>query len=672
MTHPCRMRRGLLIAVISAATASAACARVPVAAATPVVAVVGDATSVITRYQARIPELMAEQDIPGLAVALVDGDQVLWSQGFGHVDRDGSAPVDTDTIFSVQSMSKLFTATAVMRAVQAGRLALDEPITTYLPDFSVHSAFEPHPERKMTLRMLLSHTAGFTHEAPIGNNNELDPGDFDDHVRSISDTWLRFPVGTGYAYSNLGIDLAGYILETVYGQPFAALMREMLLAPLGMNGSTFDRAEIRARTNRAIGHLYPLPHVPLDVPMTAAGGLYTSATDLARFLRFQLNDGSMDGRRVLDPALVAEQRTVPAPDPGARAGYALGVARTGWYAGDNADLLSHGGGSYGFLADLWWLPQLQLGIAILTNSSDHDLQGDLALSILSDVVHEPGSVYHDRLLALPAQAPVVEPDGHWVPPYGLARRVAQLAMQPSGDETTRWARYSGGYRTIGWGLVDPVGQPERFLVESGMPYFESNEDGVVTRQHLSEIEPGLFLADNGETLDLRRQPPTWRNLELARVTGPAPWQWGLLGVTGLVAFGWLVAATASTMRRRRRARSAEEPAARQARLRLVAGAVAVTTAILALGTVMLLSALPGLVDAGFLGWLEFPLLQRLLLHLPLALTVAASGLAVLCAFGWAGRWWSRYVRLRYGALAITAVALTAQLAAWHLVGWGLS
>ena len=178
------------------------------------------AATVIASYRARIPELMAEQGIPGLAVALVDKDLTLWVEGFGHVDRRGSAPVNADTIFSVQSMSKLFTATAVMQAVAAGRLDLDEPITTYLPGFTVHSAFEEHPERKITLRMLLSHTAGFTHEAPIGNNNELEPGDFDDHVRSISKTWLRFPVGTGYAYSNLGIDLAGYILERVEGKPF--------------------------------------------------------------------------------------------------------------------------------------------------------------------------------------------------------------------------------------------------------------------------------------------------------------------------------------------------------------------------------------------------------------------------------------------------------------------
>src|SRR5262245_50736575 len=184
---------------------------------------------VIASYEAKIPELMAQEHIPGLALALVDGDRVVWQQGFGYRDSDGGTPVTVDTIFSVQSISKVFTATAVMQAVQAGRLDLDVPVTTYLPGFTVHSAFESHPERKITLRMLLSHTAGFTHEAPLGNNYDPEPGDFDAHVRTISETWLRFPVGTGYAYSNLGIDLAGYILEQVSYEPFPAVMRDSLL-----------------------------------------------------------------------------------------------------------------------------------------------------------------------------------------------------------------------------------------------------------------------------------------------------------------------------------------------------------------------------------------------------------------------------------------------------------
>jgi CubicO group peptidase (beta-lactamase class C family) len=168
------------------------------------------AQAVIAQYRAQIPALMAQESIPGLAVALVDGDRVVWQEGFGSTDDHGGSSVTVDALFSAQSMSKVFTATAVMQAVQYGRLDLDEPITTYLPGFTVNSAFETHPERRITLRMLLSHTAGFTHEAPLGNSYAPEPGDFDAHVRSISDTWLRFPVGTGYAYSNLGIDLVDW------------------------------------------------------------------------------------------------------------------------------------------------------------------------------------------------------------------------------------------------------------------------------------------------------------------------------------------------------------------------------------------------------------------------------------------------------------------------------
>jgi CubicO group peptidase (beta-lactamase class C family) len=135
---------------------------------------------------------MAEQDIPGFAVAVVDDTGVLWSEGFGFTDNDHNTPITPDTIFSIQSTSKTFTAVAVLLAVQEGLLDLDTPITTYLPDFTIHSIFEEHPERTITLRMLLSHTAGFTMEAPVGNNFDLGPVSFEDHVKTISDTWLRF------------------------------------------------------------------------------------------------------------------------------------------------------------------------------------------------------------------------------------------------------------------------------------------------------------------------------------------------------------------------------------------------------------------------------------------------------------------------------------------------
>jgi CubicO group peptidase (beta-lactamase class C family) len=560
-----------------------------------------------------------------------------------------------------------------MQAVASGRLDLDAPITTYVPGFTVHSAFEEHPERKITLRMLLSHTAGFTQEAPVGNNNELGPGDFDAHVRSISDTWLRFPVGTGYAYSNLGIDLAGYVLERVEGEPFAEVMRDSLLEPLGMDNSTFDRAAIRATADRAVGHVHPYPEPPLDVPMTAAGGLYTSAADLARFLHFELNGGSIDGRVVLDRKWLDEMQAVPPPRAGAPSGYALGVVRHRWNTWP--DLLEHDGGGFGFLSDLWWVPEVGVGIAVLTNSSDHQLQNELALAILADLLREPG-VYRDRLLALPSRAPADDPDGLFGPPAGMANLIADAAMVATGDEPTRWAGYSGGYRRRVWGYLDPSGAPDRFVVDAGVPYFEAEdpETESLVRHRLAEVEPGLFLAENGETLDLRGPVPTWRNLRLVRVSGgPTQWQWAILGSTALLAFSWLVAALARTFRRSAHSRSSSAgQRAASRRWRRVTAAVAGATALLMLTTVALLAWIPGLVDTGFQSWLDFSLAERLALHLPLAVVVLGASTAALVAWGWVGRWWSRAVRLQYAALAVSAVALGVLLAGWHLIGWGMN
>jgi CubicO group peptidase (beta-lactamase class C family) len=628
------------------------------------------AATVVATYRMRIPELMAEQGIPGLAVALVDRGRTLWVQGFGHLDEAGSAPVDADTIFSAESMSKLFTATAVMQAVAAGRLDLDVPVTTYLPGFTVHSAFERHPERKITLRMLLSHTAGFTHEAPVGNNNELDPGTFDAHVRSISDTWLRFPAGRGYAYSNLGIDLAGFILQRVEGKPFPEVMWESLLQPLGMTDSTFDRHAIRARADRAIGHVDPYPAPPVDVPMTAAGGLYTSAADLARFLRFELNDGSMNTKVVLGSKWLHEMEIVPAPHAGAPAGYALGVVRHRWNRWPGRpDMFEHGGGGFGFLTDIWWLPQLGIGVAVLTSSQDHQLQNELSLSILDDLVTEPG-IYQNRLLALPWRAPATDADTFFDPPATLPSLVADAAMVRTGDEASRWAAYSGPYRMPAWGYLELKGEPDRFFVRDGIPYFETDDNAdAPVRYRLSEIRRGVFLADNGETLDFRGRVPTWRNFALVRVSGgPSIWQWGILGTAALIAAAWLLGAPLRRLRRFAPVRSSKDQRTVTRSGRLITALTAGATALAVLGTVGMLAVRPGLVDTGYLGRLDLSAAVQLAVHLPLAVAVLGVSTTALVALGSVRRWWSSVVRLQYAALAVAALALVPLLAVWDLIG----
>jgi CubicO group peptidase (beta-lactamase class C family) len=660
-------RRTRRVGLVSLLLLVAACGSPTVASTPGVTAAPSEATAaVIDDYRARVPALMKEQGIPGLAVAVVDDTGVVWAEGFGVTDGVGSDRVTPDTLFSIQSMSKAFTATGVMLAVQDGLLDLDEPITTYLPHFTVNSTFELRPESKITLRHLLGHTAGFTHEAPVGNNWDADADSFDGHIRSISDTWLRFPVGTGYAYSNLGIDLAGYILQQVTGRPFADWERDRLLQPLGMTGSSFDADVIRAVDERAVGHDEGRSgYVP--VPMVPAGGMYASADDLARFLQFQLGHGSIDGKQVLEPALLDEMLTVQYPERSERYGYGLGVARTGWYRGRNADLFSHGGGGFGFLADLWWLPELQLGIAVLTNSATHDLHGSLALGILDDLVHAPGP-YLDRLGELPTRDPVRETDGHWLAPPSLAADVRALALPPDPE---RWHGFEGQFKTADNGVIDPTTPPSRIYEQDGQLYFDGRDTDDATYQ-LFEVRRGLFLTETGEALDLRSDPPTFRNLELTRVgSGPQPLVRAVLALGGVVMLASLLAWPARRLRRARRPRPVEPPALPAGRAtNLAIGSVATVTALCGLASLGLLVALPRIIYSGFIGWLDVPVWMKLWLYSPLGLLVCTVALAVLMGWGWKRGWWQPRQRRVQTALVAAALVQVTLLGVWGLIGVG--
>ena len=185
--------------------------------------------SVFDKYRQRIPEIMAEDKVPGLSLALVNRDGILWAAGFGYTDYDKKTPVTTDTIFAICSASKTITAVAVMVAVQEGLLELDVPIIEYFPQFTVNSRFEDNPHKKITLRHLLSHTSGIEHQAPVGNTGEPSYGTLEEHVLSVTDTWLRHKVGERYSYSGFGYDLVAYILQVQSGRPFAEYVEDKVL-----------------------------------------------------------------------------------------------------------------------------------------------------------------------------------------------------------------------------------------------------------------------------------------------------------------------------------------------------------------------------------------------------------------------------------------------------------
>ena len=166
----------------------------------------------INTYREWVRRFIHDQHISGAAVALFDREHTIWSEGFGDRSQRSRAKVDPATLFSIQSISKTITATAVMLAVQDGLVELDRPVTEYLPDFTVNSCFAEKPERKITLRLMLGCAAGFTHEPSVGNNYDCPFPSYEAHYRSIRNSWLMFPVGKRYSYSNIGFDVAARVI----------------------------------------------------------------------------------------------------------------------------------------------------------------------------------------------------------------------------------------------------------------------------------------------------------------------------------------------------------------------------------------------------------------------------------------------------------------------------
>jgi CubicO group peptidase (beta-lactamase class C family) len=464
--------------------------------------------AVIEQYRQEIPQRMQQEHVPGLAIVVVDDQHVLWAEGFGFTDWDRQTPVTPDTLFSIQSMSKSFTGTAAMFAAQDGLVDLDAPITTYLPDFHVNSIYEENPEQKITLRMLLSHTAGLAHEAPIGGNHDLPGRTFEEHIASISDTWLSFPVGTRWGYSNLGIDLAGYILQVRSGMPFTHYVQEKVLDPLGMTSSTLDIRQVLARSDRALGH-GPLPfRPPTEFLIIPSGGVRTTANDMARYLQFHINEGALDGTRLLRQDL-AETMYAP-PNPAAlNAEYALGIGTANW---QGTRRFQHGGGGFGYSTNMVWYPELKLGAAVLSNTEDAILNVQFVDDVLGSIISANIPLYHSRASPLPSIQPAygfIQNGPALLTDTALGNLIADKALPV--DETARQRRltYVGKYIKTKWGFP-------YYMIQVG----ESHEGFVASALgltlELTEVKPGLFVDQQGSTYDFTATG-TGPNFALVRV-----------------------------------------------------------------------------------------------------------------------------------------------------------
>ncbi len=521
--------------------------------------------------------LEKEVYLPGMSVAIVSRDKILLAEGFGYRDKLRTARVDPNTIFGILSVSKPVTVTGLMIAEQEGLLDFDVPIRKYLPGFTIQSRFAGDPMSMITIRHLISMTSGLTHDAPIGNNADPWTPSYEAHIQSISKTWLRFQPGERAEYSNLGIELAAYCLEQVIHKPFTEYIQEKVFDPIGMYRSTYDFDKIGNDPNRAVGNNRNFESVPLENPMLAPGGVYSSISDMARFIQFHLNQGKINGHEILQERIINQMQTIPFPMLGQIAGYAQGLQITYYHLGtQDIRCIEHGGGGFGFRCQMKWMPELGYGVMVMTNSQDHNninenLTEEILLKIVELVTNKKNSGPSDWLKR---HTPGITVSSGFLPEnlagiynstnddmkflirdsvFGYVSGTSFVPLKPispvefaSGNYLYRFNTDVSGkplsvlrpYDGMQWNVSESkhdqkgvekkdwmqyegtyvrkrFGRAERFyIVQMKNGWLHFIGDGQDCVLH--EFKPGMFYIPNGEVVDFSNKTATYRNIKLFR------------------------------------------------------------------------------------------------------------------------------------------------------------
>ena len=308
----------------------------------------------ITAGMQRIP-------VPGLAVGVWHAGNEQ-TAGFGVTSIENPLPVTPDTLFQVGSISKTFTATALMMLMEAGKVDLDTPIRVYLPDFQLS---DESVAARVTLRHLLTHTGGW-----LGDYfNDFGFGD-DAQAKMLAEIAKLpqlTPLGDVWSYCNTGFNIAGRLIEVITGQSYEAVIKELILDPLGMNMTFFFPHEVM--TYRfAMGHEVAEKKAKIARPWPIGrsghpvGGVVSTVADLLKYARFHMSDGS--GR--LKPETIKLMQTPIVTATG------LDVMGLSWFITPIGDtpVLRHGGATNGFTADFTFVPSRQFAMTTLTNSDE--------------------------------------------------------------------------------------------------------------------------------------------------------------------------------------------------------------------------------------------------------------------------------------------------------------
>jgi len=346
---------------------------------------------------------MRDWEIPGLAIAVVKDDKVVLQKTYGVRRLGQNAPVDEHTMFAIGSATKAFTSTALAMLVDAGKARWDDPAAKYLKGFRLP---DPYVTESVTIRDLLSHRTG------IGANNLLFWGsayDRDELVQRLQYLDLKWGLRSHFEYQNLLYLAAGQIIPSLTGSNWDTFIKERVFQPLGMTSSTTDLASLIDNSDvasphlRLDGKLQSIPMLNLE-NVAPAGAINSDLLDMERWTRFQLNEGSIDGKMIVSETSVREMHTpqifIPPTPP---FGWfwpesTFGAYGLGWFVQDYRGHLvcEHGGDTDGMASLVALMPDQKLGLVVLTNVEGPWLRSALMFRVFDAYLGVPAQDWSSR------------------------------------------------------------------------------------------------------------------------------------------------------------------------------------------------------------------------------------------------------------------------------------
>lgn len=401
---------------------------------------------------AAVKDALRAWEVPGVAVAIVRDDKVIYLKGHGVRALDTGKPVTPDTVFPLASCTKAFTTTALAMLADDGKLAWDDPVRKHLPYFRLS---DPLADANVTLRDLVTHRTG------VGGHDLLwyrSSWSLEERIRRVGKLPLDRPFRSTFMYQSVMFTAAGLAAANAAGCPWDDLVQKRILTPLSMTSASFTTLALEKAADHASPHRRNQQGVvavdrgyPIEVP-DPAGSLNASARDLAQWLRFHLAGGVIDGKRLVSEANLRETHTpqmVQRLEGRSRALHPdtrMMSYGMGWVIQDyhGQQLISHAGAIDGFRAHLTMVPKAKLGLVLLNNL--HETRMNLALS----------NRLVDLLLGLPARdwnrlhAEVVKNEEA----EAADRQRERMAKRQQGTHLSRErAAYVGTYEHPAYGLA---------------------------------------------------------------------------------------------------------------------------------------------------------------------------------------------------------------------------